>query len=330
MKIVFLGSPEFAVVCLKKLLETNHQVVGVVSQPDRPVGRGNKLTPTPVKEFAQANNLPVFTFEKISRDGIETLKNLKPDIMVTVAYGQILSKQVLEIAPHGTINVHASLLPKYRGASPIQSAIINGEQFTGVTIMHTDLGLDDGDILSYRQVEILPEDTAGALGEKLSVVGSELLVGTLEDIENGSVQRVKQNSSDATFTTKLSKNDCIINWHKSATQIKNLIMGSNPDPIASTTLNGSVVKIYTASVISKEENPDLWQVLEQNKGAEVGQILKGSSPKAGVFVLCSNRVLKLGLVQLPGGKVLPAESLLAGRKLNVGDVFKYIHGVNIN
>lgn len=322
MKIVFLGSPEFAVVCLKKLLATEHQIVGIVSQPDRPVGRGGKLTPTPVKQFALANNLPVYTFEKISRDGLETLRELKPDIMVTAAYGQILSKQVLEIPHYGTINVHASLLPKYRGASPIQSAIINGEAVTGITIMHTDIGLDDGDILAQRQVEILPQDTAGTLGERLSVVGSELLVETLKDIASGTTQPIKQNAPEATYTTKLSRSDCIINWNKSAKQIKNLIMGSNPDPIASTMLGGNVVKIYTASIVSKEDNPVLWQTLEQNTDAVAGEILKGSSPKTGVFVLCGNRVLKLGNVQLPGGKVLPAESLLAGRKLNVGDIFE--------
>ncbi len=313
MRVIFLGTPAFALKSLEKLME-HHQVVAVVTQPDKPSGRGNKVLPSEVKVFAQQHNIPVYQFAKIGRDGVETLSKLKPDIMVTVAYGQILTQQIIDIPKYGILNVHASLLPKYRGASPIQSAIIKGEKETGITIMQTDIGLDTGDILATAKVDILPDDTAKSLGERLAVIGADLLIDTISKIEKQQITRIKQIHADATFTTKISKNDCYINWQKSAEQIKCLIMGANPDPIASTLLRDTVVKIYTASVadISVDEN------------FENGTILPISSCKAGVFVRCASGILKLGLVQLPGGKVMEATQLLNGRKIKIGDMFEQI------
>ena len=319
MRIVFLGTPEFAVSALEKLVESRHQVVAVVTQPDKPSGRGNKILPCAVKVFAQQKNIPVYQFAKIGRDGIQTLKELNPDLMITVAYGQILTQQVIDIPKFGIINVHASLLPKYRGASPIQTAIIKGETVTGITIMQTDIGLDTGDILLAESVNIADQDTAETLGRKLSFVGAELLLKALDQIENGTVVKTVQDHSLATFTKKINKEDCIINWDKSADQIKCLIMGANSEPIAQTLLNGNVVKIYTAQVAKDT------QIEGQFNN---GEILPNSSAKNGVFVKCGAGILKLGKVQLPGGKVLDAEQLYNGRKLKVGDIFEYSVQIN--
>ena len=314
MRIIFLGTPDFSVATLQELINSHHEVIAVVCQPDRPSGRGNKVIPGPVKKTAIANDIPVFQFEKIGRDGVDTLKKLKPDIMITVAYGQILTQQIIDIPKYGIINVHASLLPKYRGASPIQTALLMGETVTGITIMQTDIGLDTGDILSMQEVNIDPDDTAETLGRKLSAVGSKLLLRTLDEIAAGTVVRIKQNNSEATFTKKIKKHDCVINWNKSARQIKCLIMGANPDPIAYSMINGQILKIYTAQDLKLDLEGDY----------EVGEILPNSSVKNGVFVRCGSGVIKLGFVQLPGGKTMDAALLLNGRKLNVGDKFDFV------
>lgn len=315
MKIVFLGTPAFAVGSLQKLIDSKHNVIAVVTQPDKPSGRGNKIVPCEVKVCAQQNGIPVYQFDKIGRDGVDVLSKLKPDIMITVAYGQILTQQIIDIPKYGIINVHGSLLPKYRGASPIQTAIMKGEKETGITIMQTDIGLDTGDILAMRKIAIDEADTAETLGRKLAQLGADMLIDVLDDIQAGNVTRVKQNHSDATFTKKIHKHDCNINWQKSSSQIKCLIMGANPDPVANTMLNGGLVKIYTASVVNN---------IELNDQYEVGEILPNSSVKTGVFVKCGSGVIKLGQMQLPGGKVLEATQLLNGRKIKVGDKFEYI------
>lgn len=313
MKILFLGTPEFAINSLEKLLKSHHKVVGVVTQPDKEAGRGKKLIAPPIKEYAQKNNIPVYQFKKIGRDGVETIKKINPDIMVTVAYGQLLTKEVLQIARHGVINVHGSLLPKYRGASPIQSAIIKGETVTGVTIMQTDIGLDDGDMLASAKIDILPNETAGELSKRLAVVGADLLLKTLDDIENNRTIRTKQVSGEATFTTKITKHDCIINWNKSAKQVNNLIRGANPDPIASTFLNNEVIKIYSAEVVMLDD-----QKREYNNG----EVMAYSSAKTGLYVKCGNNALKINTAQFPNGKVLDGKQIMCGRKLKVGDIFE--------
>lgn len=313
MKIVFLGTPEFAVKALDTLVNSKHKVVAVVTQPDKPNARGNKIVPCAVKVYAENNNIPVYQFAKISRDGIDTLESLKPDLMITAAYGQILSQKVIDIPKFGIINLHASLLPKYRGASPIQSAVICGEKQTGITIMQTDIGLDTGDIIAQQSIDILENETAGELAERLSTLASNMLLEVLDQIESGTATKIKQNHADATFTKKILKTECYVNWNKSATQIKNLVLGANPDPIASTNSPNGILKIYSAKVASVP-----------SQDCAVGTILDCSSAKAGVFVQTGNGVLLLGDVQLPGGKIMDAKMLMSGRKLSVGDILTQI------
>lgn len=314
MRIVFLGTPEFAVKCLDALVNSKHEVVAVVAQPDKPSERGNKIVNSPVKNYAISHNLPLFQFPKISRDGVVDLKSLAPDIMVTAAYGQILSQEVLDIAKFGVINVHASLLPKYRGASPIQTSIINGEKETGVTIMKTESGLDTGDIIEQEKTSIKLYETAGELSDRLADIGSKLLLKVLDEYENGTVKYKKQEQINATITKKIGKNDCVINWEKSSREIISLIYGSNPNPIARTLLGEEVVKIYRAVNIDFDLNEECEKVL-------AGTVLPISSPKKGLFVRTGDGAIELTEIQVPGGKILPAKMVINGRKINAGDYF---------
>lgn len=311
MRIIFLGTPEFALPSLEKLTQSHHEVIAVVTQVDKPSGRGNKLSPSPVKQFAMSKNIKVLQYEKISRDGVEELTNLNPDIMITAAYGQILSQAIIDIPKYGIINVHASLLPKFRGASPIQSAVLKGEKTTGITIMQTDIGLDTGDILSKITTEIRNDETAGELTARLAVLGGDLLLETLDLIEQGKTNPIKQYHADATITKKISKEDCLINWNKSAKEIKCLILGANPDPVARTMVNNEQVRIHRAIEANLEET-----------SLAPGTIIEPTSVKNGVFVQCGQGVLEILEIQFPGGKVLPAKLLVGGRKLAVGMRFK--------
>ena len=229
MRIVFLGTPIFAVNCLDALVNSQHEVVAVVCQPDKPTERGNKIEFSEVKKYAIDHSIPLYQFPKISRDGVIDLKALEPDLMVTAAYGQILSQEVLSIAKHGVINVHASLLPKYRGASPIQTAIMHGDTETGVTIMKTEMGLDTGDIMGMVSTPIFEHETAGDLTARLSLLGANLLLEVIEQIENGTVKYIQQEQFNVTITSKIKKEDCLINWDKSAKEIKCLILQTCPN-----------------------------------------------------------------------------------------------------
>ena len=317
MRIIFLGTPEFAVKCLDKLMHSKHEIVAVVTQPDKPSERGNKIEFSQVKKYALANGIPLFQFIKVSRDGIVDLKALNPDILITAAYGQILSQDVLNIAKYGTINVHASLLPKYRGASPIQSAIIHGDTETGVTIMKTEIGLDTGDIIDVVKTPIFENETAGELTDRLADIGSTLLLEVLDKIEHGTAKYVPQEHINASVTAKIAKDDCIINWKKSTKEIKSLILGANPSPIARTLLGDNQVKIYRAKVADIDLSDD--DLFLAN-----GTVLPRSSPKAGVFVKTSDGALEILEMQLPGGKILPAKVLMNGRKINPYDCFKTV------
>lgn len=320
MKIVFLGSPAFAIKPLEALINAGHEILAVITQPDSEAGRGHKLLPCELKAYALNAGLKVLCYEKISRDGVAELKKLNPDIMVTCAYGQILSQEIIDIAKFGIINVHGSLLPKYRGASPIQSAIIAGENETGITIMQTEAGLDCGDILKVKKTLIYDGETAGELTERLSSLGAEALVETIADFENDKVERIKQVHANATFTTKLTKVGATINFNKTATQINNLVRGSNPSPVARSFINGEMLKIYRARV-----REDL------SSSAPAGTIIEPTSAKNGVFVACGVGVLELLIVQLPGGKEVEAKALVSGRKLNEGMVFsEFTSAVNGN
>lgn len=315
MRVVFLGTPEFAIPCLDALLKSKHKVVGVITQPDKPSERGNKVIFSAVKNYALSHNLPLFQFPKISRDGVVDLKALKPDIMVTAAYGQILSQEVLDIAKFGVINIHGSILPKYRGASPIQAAIMDGETETGVTIMKTEAGLDTGDIIKVVKTPISENETAGELAERLAVLGALALIEVLTYFENGTVTYLKQDHLNATITKKITKDDCIINWEKSAREIKCLIHGANPNPVARTLLGDEIIKIYKAKIY-ENELPD------ECKELPVGTILPISSSKAGVFVKTSDGAIEICEMQMPGGKILPAKMLMNGRKINAFDCFR--------
>ena len=317
MRIVFLGTPLFAVKCLDKLIHSNHEIVAVVTQPDKPSERGNKIEFSEVKKYALANNIPLFQYNKISRDGLIDLRSLKPDIMVTAAYGQILSQDVLDIARFGVINVHASILPKYRGASPIQTAIINGDTETGVTIMKTETGLDTGDIIDIVKTPIFENETAGELTDRLADLGSDLLLEVLFNIEHGTARFIPQEHFNATVTAKIKKDDCVINWQKSTKEIKCLILGTNPNPIARTLLGDQVVKIYKAKAAEIE-------LTEEDNNLANGTILPRSSVKQGVFVKTSDGALEILEMQMPGGKVLPAKVLMNGRKINPYDAFKQV------
>ena len=312
MRVVFMGSPEYSISTLNALLESNHQVVAVVTQPDAPRGRGHRLMPCPVKGFALSRELLVYDFERVSRDGVEALKELQPDIIVTVAFGQILSSEILKIPKYGVINAHASLLPKYRGASPIQAAIANGETETGVTIMRTEVGLDTGDILLVKKTEICENETAGELSARLSDLSAEAVLASLELISKNKLMPKKQDSSQASICTKLTKSDSIINWARKAKQIKCQILSQNPSPIARTMLGIEQVKIYRARIAMGAEN----------SGKEPGTVIAPTSAKAGVFVQCGNGVLEILEASFPSGKVLTGKNLVMGNKLKVGDKFE--------
>jgi len=314
MRIVFLGTPEFAIPSLEKLLNSQHQVVAVVTQQDKPNARGNKLMFSPVKQFALEHNIPVLQYEKISREGVEDIKKLNPDIMITAAFGQILSQAIIDIPKYGIINIHGSILPKYRGASPVQTAVINGDTETGITIMQTEAGLDTGDILSVEKTHIGETETSGELMQRLAEIGSSLLLETLERIEQGKVYPEKQHHTEATITKKISKSDCLINWNKSSKQIKCLILGANPDPVARTLLNGEQIRILRA-----KERFDIASL-----NVKPGTIIEPSSAKAGVFVQCGQGVLEILEAQFPGGKVLQAKQLFCGRKFALNMQFDQI------
>lgn len=304
MKIVFLGTPDFAVLPLEAIVKSNHEVLAVVTQPDRPVGRKAIITPCQVKQYAKSVSLKVLSYEKISKEGIEDLKALNPDIMVTCAFGQILSSEVLSIAKHGVINIHASLLPKYRGASPIQHSILNGDTQTGVTIMKTDVGVDTGDIILQRKLDILPEETAGELFDRLSVLGANAIIQALDLIESGKETYIKQNDNLASHVKMIKKADGLIDFNKSAVDICNIVRAFNPWPIAYTYYQGKTLKVYKCRV--------------ENLSGEAGEVIPSID---GVTIATGSGAITLLEVQLEGSKKMPIKDFLLGHKIEVGYKF---------
>ena len=301
MKIVFMGTPDFAVPSLKKLIE-KYDVCAVFTQPDRPKGRGKKVAFSPVKEIAMEHNIDVYQPVKLKddREMIEKLKSINPDFIIVVAFGQILTKEVLDIPKNGCINLHGSLLPMYRGAAPINWAIIKGEKVSGNTTMLMDVGLDTGDMLLKDEVEIPENMNAGELYDILKERGSDLLVETIEGIKNNTI--VPQKQSDETFYAKmLNKEIAEINWNDSANDVHNIIRGLNPWPIAYTNFKGERMKIYESNVLSEEskETP--------------GTII--SATKEGMKVACGKNVLLVKKIQLPNGKPLTIEQFINGHKI---------------
>lgn len=302
MKIVFAGSPEFAVPALEKLLNSGKEVVAVVTQPDKPVGRKQILTPTPVKAFALSKGLPVYDFKRI-RDNCDTLLALGADIMITCAYGQLLTEEVLNCFKGGVWNIHASLLPKYRGASPIQSAILNGETHTGVTVMKTELALDTGDILLVKRCEV-GNLTCGELTEKLSVLGAEAAVDAVGLLEEGKTQLLMQDEAKATLCKKVKKEEGKLDFSHSPQHICRLIKAFSPAPAAFCNFNGSILNIYNAEICTLN-------------GGKVGEVI--SADKHGIAVQCNGGAVLITELQPAGGKRMKAADFVNGRKIKAGD-----------
>lgn len=310
MRVVFMGTPDFAVGTLTALAKAGHEIVGVVSQPDKPKGRGKALMPTPVKEEALRLGLPVYQPRRVREEAfVETLRSLHPDVIVVAAFGQIIPESILTLAPFGCINVHASLLPKYRGAAPIQWAVIDGEKESGVTIMQMDAGLDTGDMIAKVTVPLAPEETGGSLFDKLSQAGARLLVETLPSLENHTVVFEKQpQESPTAYAGMIRKKMGNLDWHLPAVQLERLIRGLNPWPSAYTFLGKKSLKLWRA------------QVLPETSGdtSMAGTVLQADAE--GFLVQTGDGVLKILELQLEGKKRMEAEAFLRGCHVPVGTV----------
>lgn len=310
MKIIFMGTPDFSVGTLEALVEAGHEVVLVVSQPDKPKGRGKEMQFTPVKECALKYNIPVYQPRRVREaECIEELRKYNADIMVVVAFGQILPKEILEMTPYGCINVHASLLPKYRGSAPIQWAIINGEEVTGVTTMQMDEGLDTGDMLLKTEIPIEEKETGGSLFDKLAAAGAKLCVETLEALQNKTVTPIPQGETTTSYAKMLDKQLGNIDWKKSGVEIERLIRGLTPWPSAYTDWNGKVMKIWDAevdfdTVSTEEEKP--------------GTVVKVD--KDAFYVQTGEGLLKVRELQIPGKKRMDAGAFLRGYQVKVGEM----------
>ncbi len=301
-----MGTPSFAVPCLEKLLKSEDEVVAVFTQPDKKVGRKQTLTPPPVKELAQSGGIPVYQPTSLrSKEVVGRIASLRPDLIVVVAYGKILPKAILELPPLGCVNVHGSLLPKYRGAAPIQWSVINGEAVTGVTTMYMDEGLDTGDMLLKAETPVGRDETSGELFERLSVMGADLLVETIEKIKLGCAPREKQNDAEATYAPMLDKSLSSINWGESAEKIHNLVRGLNPWPVAATTIEGKTLKLYKTRLV------------EPREGTQPGQII---SVNPFVVGCGGGTALEILEVQMESKKRMSSEDFCRGCKLEVGTV----------
>ena len=310
MKIIFMGTPDFAVGTLEALIEAGHEVVLAVTQPDKPKGRGKEMQYTPVKECALKYDIPVFQPRRVREaECIEELRKYNADIMVVVAFGQILPKEILEMTPYGCVNVHASLLPKYRGAAPIQWAIIDGEEVTGVTTMQMDEGLDTGDMLLKVEVPIEVKETGGSLFDKLMNAGAKLCVETLEGLKNGTIIPVPQGETITSYAKMLDKQLGNIDWNKTAAQIERLIRGLTPWPSAYTDWNGKVMKIWDAEAVASSE--------------DIGEIKPGTIVKVGkdaFYVQTGEGLLKVCELQIPGKKRMDAGAFLRGYQVKEGEI----------
>ena len=305
MKVVFMGTPDFAVGTLEAIIEAGHEVLLVVTQPDKPKGRSGALQFPPVKECALSHGIEVFQPTKIRlEENVEFLRKYDADIFVVAAFGQILPKSILDMPKYGCINVHASLLPKYRGAAPIQWAVINGDPVTGVTIQQMDIGVDTGDIIVTKELAIAEDETGGGLFDKLAVVGAEACLEAMEQIANGTATRTPQNHDEATHVSMISKEFGNIDWNKSAVEIERLIRGLNPWPSAYTKLDGKTFKIWKASVIA------------ENSSEKPGCICKIT--KDSLAVQTGDGVLSLVEVQLEGKKRMEVDAFLRGYQVAEG------------
>ena len=308
MKVIFMGTPDFAVPTLEALIE-KHEVLAVVTQPDKPKGRGKKMVFPVIKEKALEHNITVYQPQKVKTpEFVEILKEYQPDIMVVVAFGQILSEEILNIPKYGCIKVHGSILPQYRGAAPIQWSIINGEEFGGVTTMYMAKGLDSGDMILKAKEKIKPDDTYGSLYDRLSVIGADLLIKTLDLIENGEVKRIPQNDDEATFAPMIKPELEHINWNGKNTDIVNLIKGLNPQPVAYTMLNDEKLKIWFAETIDGDYNGEPGTIVDVRKRDFV--------------VMTAEGAVAVKEVQAQGGKRMSADAYMRGHAIEKGTILK--------
>lgn len=305
MRILFMGTPDFAAAVLDRLGRTEHEIVGAVSQPDKPRGRGHKLMPTDVKLKAQELDIPVYQPETLRNKAfLPELEKLNPDMIVVAAYGKLLPHYIIDFPKYGCINVHASLLPKYRGAAPIQWSIINGEEKTGVSIMRMDYGLDTGDIVSMVETPIGEYETSEQLFDRLAVIGAELLVETVDEIGNGTASYTKQNDDEHTYAPMIDKKTGIIDWYRGAREISKLICGMNSYPLAQTTYKGKALKIADAEVTS-------------DGSGRPGEII-GLVKNKGLLVSCGEGALYLKNVQFEGSKRMYVEDYARGHAIESG------------
>ncbi|MBE6747642.1 MAG: methionyl-tRNA formyltransferase [Ruminococcaceae bacterium] len=309
MKVVYMGTPDFAVKPLEALIENKFQVVGVFTQPDKPVGRKAVLTPPPVKVVATENNIPVFQPDSLKNgEGVKILQELKPDVVIVVAYGKILPKDFLEFAKYGCINIHGSILPKYRGAAPIQWSVLDGEEYAGVTSMQMNEGLDTGDILLVEKTKIDPDETSGDLYERLTVLGANVLLKTLEAVENGTLKPIKQDDSMSSYAKMLDKSLSKIDWNLSAQMVHNKIRGLDPWPVALTVFEGKNLKLFRSRLLNEEYNKPAGSVYQN---------------KEGIIVVCGDkRAVLITEVQLEGKKRMSASDFSRGAKLTDGTIFE--------
>ena len=318
MRIIFMGTPDFAKESLEAIYNAGHEIIGVVTNPDKPKGRGMKMVASPVKEFAIEKGLKVYQPIKVRNNAefIEEIKNLNPDVICVVAYGKILPKEILDIPKFGCINVHGSLLPKYRGAAPIQWAVLNGDKTTGITTMYMDVGMDTGDMILKEEVEIGDNETTGELWDRLSKIGGKLLVKTLEKIEEGTAPREKQ-GDDFTIAPMLDKSMAKIDWkNKTAQEIKNLVRGLNPIMGAYTFLDDKKIKFWKVDVANEEEI--------MAEGLEIlrnGTVIV-SDPRDGLFIKTKEGILKVLEIQGENAKRMPIGDFLRGNYIEEYSVFE--------
>lgn len=318
MNVLFMGTPDFARESLKSIYEAGHNILGVVTNLDKPKGRGMKLQPSEVKEYALEKGLKIYQPEKVknNKEFREEIEKLKPDVICVVAYGKILPKKILEIPKYGCINVHGSLLPKYRGAAPIQWAVLNGDKVTGITTMYMDAGMDTGDMILKEEVEIGEDETTGELWDRLAKIGGELLVKTLQQVGKGTAPREKQ-GDDFSIAPMLSKEMAKIEWdNQTAQEIKNLVRGLNPIMGAYTYLNGKKIKFWKVAIATKDE------IIVNNIDVLKNGTVLIANPKDGLFIKTIECVLKVLEIQGENARKMPIQDFLRGNMIREYDVFE--------
>ena len=307
MKVVFMGTPEFSVPCLERLVSDGHEVAAVYTQPDKPKGRGHHMMPPPVKETAMKYDIPVYQPQKLrNSDAFEVLSEINPDIIIVVAYGQILPKNILDIPKYGCVNIHASLLPKYRGAAPIQWSVVDGETVSGVTSMQMDVGLDTGDMLLKAETEIGENETAGELHDKLSVMGAQVMSDTIKALQNGEITPEKQDDSLSNYAPMLTKELCPIDWNLTAKEVHNKVRGLSPWPGATAVCAGKLFKIHKTALVGAVKG----------KSGEITQ-----SGKRLVVACGDGNGVEIVTLQAQGKKAMPAADFLRGNPIEAGEFF---------